>query len=210
VKLVNGTTPRFFLERGIRQGCPISPFLFLLVTQTLTLYIKNYNFYGIKILEREIKCCQLADDTTIFVRDSLEIKRVIDCLNSFSLVSGLKLNLNKCELFPLKNCELLDINGIPVKKVITYLGIKICKDEKERGQLNFQSVVKKVKNRFNLWLMRDLSLNGRILLSKTECLSRLLYPAISLEVPNNIIKEVDKNLFNFIWRNRSHYLKKDT
>jgi len=118
VKLVNGTTPRFFLERGIRQGCPISPFLFLLVTQTLTLYIKNYNFYGIKILEREIKCCQLADDTTIFVRDSLEIKRVIDCLNSFSLVSGLKLNLNKCELFPLKNCELLDINGIPVKKVI--------------------------------------------------------------------------------------------
>ncbi len=51
-------------------------------------------------------------------------------------------------------------------------------------------------------------MNGRIILSKTEGLSRLLYPAISLEVPNNIIKEVDKNLFNFIWRNRTHYIKK--
>ncbi len=51
-------------------------------------------------------------------------------------------------------------------------------------------------------------MNGRIILSKTEGVSRLLYPAISLEVTNNIIKEVDKNLFNFIWRNRSHYIKK--
>ncbi len=51
-------------------------------------------------------------------------------------------------------------------------------------------------------------MNGRIILSKTESLSRLLYPAISLEVPNNIITEVDKNLFNFIWRNRTHYIKK--
>ncbi len=144
VKLMNGTTPRVFLERGIRQGCPISPFLFLLVTQTMTLYINKYNFHGIRILEREIKCCQLADDTTIFVRDSLEVKNVIDCLNKFSLVSGLKLNLNKCELFPLKNCQFIDINGIPVKNVVTYLGIKIYKDEKERGQLNFQSVLQKI------------------------------------------------------------------
>ncbi len=35
-----------------------------------------------------------------------------------------------------------------------------------------------------------------------------LYPAISLEVPNNIIKEVDTNIFHFIWRNRYHYIKK--
>ncbi len=56
--------------------------------------------------------------------------------------------------------------------------------------------------------MRDLSINGRIILSKTEGLSRLLYPAISLEVPNNIIKEVDTIFFNFIWRNRYHYIKK--
>ncbi len=166
----------------------------------------TYNFHGIRIIE--IKCCQLADDTTIFVGDSSEVKNVNDCLNEFSLVSGL--NLNKCELFPLKNGQSIDINGIPVKNVFTYLGIKICKDEKERGQLNFQPVLKKKKKRFNLWLMRDLSINGRIILSKTEGLSRLLYPAISLEVPNNIIKEVDKNLFNFIWRNRYHYIKKIT
>ncbi len=45
-------------------------------------------------------------------------------------------------IFPLKNGQSIDINGIPVKNVFTYLGIKICKDEKERGQLNFQPVLK--------------------------------------------------------------------
>ncbi len=97
-------------------------------------------------------------------------------------------------MFPLKNGQSIDINGIPVKKVFTYLGIKICKDEKDSGQLNFQHVLQKNKNRFNLWLMRDLSINGRIILSKTE---GLLYPAISLDVPSNIIKEVDTIFFRF-------------
>lgn len=47
--------------------------------------------------------------------------------------------------------------------------------------------------------MRDFSINGRIILSKTECLSYLLYPAISLEVPNNIIKEVDTKIFSILF-----------
>ncbi len=109
----------------------------------MNLYINKYTFHGIRILEKWIKCCQLADDTTIFVRDSSEVKHVIDCLNKFSLVSGLKFKC-KQELFPLKKCQSIDINGIPVKNVVTYLGIKICKDEKERGQLNFQPVLQKI------------------------------------------------------------------
>ncbi len=49
--------------------------------------------------------------------------------------------MNDC----LKNCQSIDINGIPVKNVFTYLGIEICKDEKESGQLNFQRASKKEK-----------------------------------------------------------------
>lgn len=209
IKLANGTTPRFPIGRGIKQGCPISPFLFLLVTQTMALHIENNTFRGIQTLDKELKCCQLADDTTIFLKDRTETKKAIDCLNEFSFVSGLSLNIKKCELFSLKDCDLDEINGIPVKKVITYLGIKICKNEIDRGNLNFPPIIEKMKKRFDMWLLRDLSLNGRVLLSKTEGLSRLVYNALALEVPQKHIQEVDVKLFNFIWRNKPHYIKKN-
>ncbi len=65
IKLSHGTTSRFKINRSIRQGCPISPFLFLLVTQTMAIHIKRDTFCGIRILEKELKCSQLADDTAI-------------------------------------------------------------------------------------------------------------------------------------------------
>ncbi len=97
--------PQVCVRKRHKAGMPNIPFL--LITQTMNLYINKYHFYGIRILEREIKCCRLADDITIFVGDSSEVKNVIDCLNKFSLVLGLKFNLNKCELFPLKMVSLL-------------------------------------------------------------------------------------------------------
>ncbi len=57
--------------------------------------------------------------------------------------------------------------------------------------------------------MRDLSLKGRILLSKTEGPSRLVYPAKVLDVPKYFLKKIDSTPFNFIWKNKPHYLNKN-
>ncbi len=48
-------------------------------------------------------------------------------------------------LFPLKICKYNNILGIPVKEMVDYLGIKICKDQKEINNLNFTPVIKKTK-----------------------------------------------------------------
>ena len=65
--LNNGHATNFFpISRGIRQGCPISALLFLLVVEILAINIKtNKDIHGININEKEIFISQLADDTTL-------------------------------------------------------------------------------------------------------------------------------------------------
>ena len=98
IKLAHGTTPRFVIGHGIRQGCPLSPFLFLLVTQIMAIHLKKGNFQGIVALGRELKLSQLADDTTIFLANRHEVIKAISCIKEFYDVSGLRMNLSKSVL----------------------------------------------------------------------------------------------------------------
>ncbi len=116
--------------------------------------------------------------------------------------------MNKCELLSLKQCDLPSICGIPIKNEVTYLGIKIVKDEERRCELNFSPVIDKTKKNLNHWLLRGLSLRGRVLITKAEGISRLTYTALSLAVNDNICKTIDNMLFNFLWKNKTHYIKK--
>lgn len=75
--------------------------------------------------------------------------------------------------------------------------------------MNLDPLVKKVKKKLDFWLVRDLSLNGRVLLSKSEGLSRLIYPAMVMDVPQEYITQIDRKMFDFIWKNKPHYLKKN-
>lgn len=190
IRLHAGTS-RFFLKRGVRQGCPISPYLFLLCTQLLTDSTKLSPLKGISKAGDKIIISQLADDTTLFLKDLSQIPSSVDLINTFSAASGLYLNINKCELLALKHCDIPSICNIPGKDSITYLGIVITKDGEARCNLNFDLIIdktqKKFKFKFNQWLQR----------------SRL-----SLDVNKKVSKDIDKKLFNFIWRNKNHYIKK--
>lgn len=67
VKQPFGTTPRLDIDRGVTQGHPLSPLLFLLVTQVMYLHIKINPFQSIPLANDVIKCSQLTDDTAIFL-----------------------------------------------------------------------------------------------------------------------------------------------
>ena len=97
--LNNGHASEFFvLERGIRQGCPLSGLLFVIGIEVLANAIKSKStIKGIKVGEKEIKVSLYADDTTVFVRDLDSVKELLVLLNDFKNLSGLEINTTKTE-----------------------------------------------------------------------------------------------------------------
>ena len=100
-------------QRGIRQGCPISSLLFIIVAEIMANNIRNnINLEGTKIKTmygtKTIKLTQLADDTTLFLKSKNEINIALNTVEDFGNVSGLKLNRNKTEgmwIGKLKHCN---------------------------------------------------------------------------------------------------------
>ena len=98
--LNNGWSSNFFrLERGVRQGCPLSPYLFILCVETLASAIRGCEkIKGISVNGIEIKISQYAGDTTLITDGSREsFPSAFEILEIFEKVSGLKLNNKKTE-----------------------------------------------------------------------------------------------------------------
>ena len=81
----NGHASSFFsLERGVRQGCPLSGILFVLGIELFARALKNDgSIKGIQVDNQELKIVQYADDTTVFVQNKESVTHVLELLNEF-------------------------------------------------------------------------------------------------------------------------------
>ena len=104
--LVNGSpTEEFCPSRGLRQGDPLVPFLFLVVAEGLAGLVrqalKANLLTGVKIGRNEVEVCllQFADDTLFMCEDSFHnVVTIKAILRGYELASGLKINFNKSNL----------------------------------------------------------------------------------------------------------------
>lgn len=96
----NGWASNFFKPtRGVRQGCPFSPYLFVLSVEVMAeAFRKNEKIRGITVKAKNIKLSQYADDTTLILDGSIEfLEESLRLLDLFGEVSGLRLNCGKTE-----------------------------------------------------------------------------------------------------------------
>ena len=97
----NGSVSKpIVLERGLRQGCPLSPYLFILVSEILANKIRsNNNIKGIVINDFEHKLSQYADDTEVVLSfEEKSLSELMIIFDEFELVSGLKVNTDITEI----------------------------------------------------------------------------------------------------------------
>ena len=96
--LVNGTQSVFFpVTRGVRQGCPLSPLLYVVIAETLACAIRaNSRIDGFLLPgSRRVKICQYADDTSIVVTSDRALREVFAIFDHYEVATGAKLNVSK-------------------------------------------------------------------------------------------------------------------
>ena len=92
------SSDNFRLDRGVRQGYPVSPYLFVLAAEVLAISMtQNSNINGISIGKEETKLLQYADDTTAILADENSALAFLSLLESFKDISVLKINCTKTE-----------------------------------------------------------------------------------------------------------------
>ena len=205
------STGWFKLQRGMRQGCALSCFLFILCVEIMACQIRENNqIHGITINDNEHKLKQFADDCTCTLQNTNSIYLLIDTIDNFTQVSGLKLNLEKSLLFFLGPWRFRkdDILGMKIAyHTFNMLGIYVGRGKEEKQQLNFYNKILKMNSVLRMWSQRDLSLCGRILTTKTFGISNLVYSLSMMDANRDVITSAQRELNRFIWHYKTSKVK---
>ena len=207
----NRTTKYFKLFKGVRQGDPLSLYLFILALEVLAISVRNdENIKGIQINGKEIKMTIYADDTTMILKDKDAAQHMFKKLCKFKETSGLKINKEKCEGMWIGQNRLIEEKtfGIKWPETVKMLGVHIGTNELLTAEKNFENKLKNMKTKFSIWKSRDLSLLGRILIVKTFGTSQLLYLSNVLHIPDWVVTEAEKIIYDFVWKGQQYKVKK--
>lgn len=191
--LYNGPTARILVKgysshqldihRGTRQGCPLSPILFILVLEPLPIKLRNHpNIKGIHCGDLEHKCALFADDILLLLTAPVTSLPILFCvMYHVSIVSGLTINHTKSIALNLSleaNTVTQLQNSFPFKwqtKALPYLGISLTPTIDKLYVTNYPPLYKKMMADLYRWERNPPSWFGRLYTIKMNLLPRLLY-----------------------------------
>uniref|UniRef100_A0A2D4EPT8 Reverse transcriptase domain-containing protein n=1 Tax=Micrurus corallinus TaxID=54390 RepID=A0A2D4EPT8_MICCO len=209
-------TPNIEIGKGVRQGCPLSPLLFIFSLEILHRRIRsNPNIKGLTIKKEEFKLQAFADDMVFFIEDPLETgEYLMKELERYGEVAGLKINKQKTKLLSknltkLQQLELEKKIGLESVKKIKYLGIWLTPRIKSLKKDNYDILIQQVKKDLELWAKLQISFLGRIAAIKMTILPKMLYlfQTIPIKLEKKFFEEMNKITRKFIWLNKKPRIK---
>jgi hypothetical protein len=214
--LNNGHITKFFKpQKGVRQGCPISPYLFIIAAEMLNRVLKKrIEEIGIKDnKDNNYMIAQFADDTSFAIHNNkTSIHRLFENLETFGEISGLKLNINKTEILPIGTTIKEEISKRYkryVKDALEYLGCTIYENQERTTEANIVKAMSNIENTINKWKNRKTTLSGKISIIKSLLLPQLTYVLSIIASPNEKkIKEINKLFFDFLNSGGSEKIKR--
>eukprot|EP00253_Pinus_taeda_P001792 PITA_01792 len=220
--LINGRPcSAFKSSRGLRQGCPLSPFLYIIMAETLSLHLENKRrlkeITGIDIVRgaKGINHSLFADDTLLIGgASSLMARRFKETLDLFLQASGGKLSNNKCMIYtwnvPRHITQRISlIMEIPAQgnwSHFKYLGLPLAKDS-IKSEI-WVKLIEKLRGKLQSWGMYWLNLAGRTILIKAVLSALPIYQFAITLAPASIHKHMELIIRSFLWQGGKQDTKK--
>ncbi|WZY72848.1 hypothetical protein YC2023_005088 [Brassica napus] len=206
---INGATGGFFQStRGIRQGDPLSPYLFVMAMECLSrLLLSRYEDgtigYHPRTENLKISHLMFADDVMIFFDGSSNsLHGISECLDDFASWSGLQMNAAKTEIFSagLNQNETIAIarygfssGNLPIR----YLGLPLMSRKLKISE--YALLVTKITGCFQAWSVKLLSFAGRLQLLKTVIFGLINFWVSAFMLPNGCISSIEALCTRFLW-----------
>ena len=213
VVTVNGlTSGPFPVQRGVRQGCPISPLLYVLFSETLSTSLDSCLGFRPFIVPggARVKCVQYADDITCVVSDLASFETLSEVLNTFQEATGARLNKSKT-----KGLRLGRWRGRPLPFNAAWSDVMMKINGIWFGYGNPEAVTwaekaDSVEARLDTFSHRWLSLPGKVTVVNRFVVPLLWYPGTVIAATDRALVRLERIVFDFIWGKRKPNLVKRT
>lgn len=213
---VNGfLSPSYEAANGLRQGDPLSPYLFVIAmegfSRLMDLSVKKQWISPLRRRSTSISHTLYADDVMVYAHATTTSARgIAKVLERFAAYSGLVPNLQKCSVFfggpSVNEDELLAILGM-VKGQLpsTYLGLPLITTALNAQLCN--PLVEKIKMKLTGWAGKLLSFAGRTELIRSVITSMHLYWSSCFQLPEATLSTIEAHFRNFLWQNKAPMVK---
>nr|GEX53940.1 hypothetical protein [Tanacetum cinerariifolium] len=205
--LINGSpTLEFSLKRDLRQGDPLSPFLFIIVIEGLHMALND------GIASNMFQRVRIGSNIHLFYADDViilsdwnqnDVENITRILNIFYIAFGLKINFHKSNVFGVgvSNSEVVSMAAYTGCEAgcfpFSYLGLPIGFNMSRIA--NWQILIDRFKATLSGWKANILSIGGRLTLIKSVLGSLGIYYLSIFKAPEMVIKSLESLRANFFW-----------
>ena len=192
------------LRSGVKQGCPLSPYLFILYVEPLMLQLQNH-LDGVRIGEARLKVSGFIDDISVFVSGDTDLREANRLFTEFESVSNAKINRTKTAILGLgkwRGRTRWPIEWLVPTSQVKILGASFSDTIDDTIRKNEEDVLQRVRGILAMARSRQLTIHQRVYFVNTHVVSKVVHLLTTLPVRRVVFWKCQSLIYHFVWAHR--------
>ena len=202
IGMKNGISTKFKIDRGVRQGCPLSALIFNLCLEPLLQRIQKSKYIKSK---QQTKCIAYADDITISLYNK-SLRKLLIILDHFHEIAGLEVNLAKTEI--LSKADKIFVSEKLTRVTTTkILGVYISLNKTLKKET--KNAITNAFNSAEKFILKNSSFRARARNIETFIYSKLIHHLRHENLYKKFLRKIQSKIIDVFWLYKKHNVKKE-